>query len=91
MSDPGAHFNEAWDTRFEALGIKHLRSPAFTHPKAYEPQALLNFAISEGRMEELIDVPALKAHKTQSLKELRQAGAKVATRKRSAPKKGGGG
>ena len=47
--DPGQSFLEEWNKRFEALGIAHLRSPAVAHPKAYEPQALVNFAESQGR------------------------------------------
>ena len=48
---------ESWNTRFDALEINHLRSPAFAHPVAFEPTALLNFAIREGRTSELIDAP----------------------------------
>ena len=48
---------ESWNTRFTALDIKHLRSPAFAHPVAFEPKALVNFAIREGRTSELIDAP----------------------------------
>ena len=55
--DPGSHFMEAWNTRFDALEITRLRSPAFAHPMAFEPTALLNFAIREGRTAELIDAP----------------------------------
>ena len=55
--DPGQSFLEEWNKRFEALGIAHLRSPAVAHPKAYEPQALVNFAESQGRAHELLHVP----------------------------------
>ena len=55
--DPGAHFMQSWNTRFASLQINHLRSPTFAHPVAYEPTALLNFAIREGRTSELIDSP----------------------------------
>ena len=55
--DPGQNFLEEWNKRFEALGIAHLRSPAVAHPKAYEPQALVNFAESQGRTNELLNVP----------------------------------
>ena len=48
---------ESWNTRFDALEIDHLRSPAFAHPVAFEPPALINFAIREGRTSELIDAP----------------------------------
>ena len=57
--DPGQNFLEEWNKRFEALGIAHLRSPAFAHPRAYEPQALVNFAVSQGRTNELLNVPAV--------------------------------
>mmetsp|Transcript_39904 Transcript_39904/g.85156 ORF Transcript_39904/g.85156 Transcript_39904/m.85156 type:complete len:527 (-) Transcript_39904:218-1798(-) len=56
--DPGADFMEGWHKRFELLGIEHLRSPAFAHPAAFEPQALMDFAVLHGREAELIDVPA---------------------------------
>ena len=53
---------ESWNTRFTALDIKHLRSPAFAHPVAFEPTALLDFAIREGRTSELIDAPVGGKH-----------------------------
>jgi hypothetical protein len=55
--DPGTGFIEDWNKRYEALEISHLRSPAFAHPRAYEPWALVNFAQSHGRTHELLDVP----------------------------------
>ena len=55
--DPGSHFMQSWNNRFEALDISHLRSPAFAHPVAFEPNALVNFAIREGRTSELVDPP----------------------------------
>ena len=58
VMDPGHHFCDEWNTRFEALEIDHLRSPAFAHPRAYEPEALMNFAVSQGREHELLNVPA---------------------------------
>ena len=48
---------QSWNDRFDALGIDHLRSPAFAHPSAFEPTALLDFAAREGRTSELIDAP----------------------------------
>ena len=48
---------QSWNNRFEALEISHLRSPAFAHPVAFEPTALVNFAIQEGRTSELSDAP----------------------------------
>ena len=55
--DPGKGFMELWNNRFDTLEIQHLRSPAFAHPAAFEPEALLNFAVREGRSHELVDVP----------------------------------
>ena len=57
--DPGARFMESWNSRFEALEIQHLRSPAFAHPVPFEATALLNYAVKEGRTNELIDEPAV--------------------------------
>ena len=54
---PGLHFMEAWNTRFDALEIKHLRSPAIAHPLGFDPTALVDFAIHQGRTSELIDAP----------------------------------
>ena len=48
---------ESWNARFASLEIDHLRSPTFAHPVAFEPTALLNFAIEAGRTKELIDAP----------------------------------
>ena len=48
---------QAWNTRFGALEINHLRSPAFAHPVAFEPTALVDFAIREGRTSEMITAP----------------------------------
>jgi hypothetical protein len=55
--DPGSHFMQSWSARTDALEISQLRSPAFAHPMAYEPTALLDFVIREGRTSELIDAP----------------------------------
>ena len=55
--DPGSHFMQSWNTRFEALEISHLRSPAIAHPVAFDPTALVDFAIGEGRTSELIEAP----------------------------------
>lgn len=40
---------QSWNSRFDALEISHLRSPAFAHPVAFEPTALVDFAGREGR------------------------------------------
>ena len=55
--DPGSHFMQAWNTRFDGLEISHLRSPAIAHPVAFDPTALVDFAIDEGRTSELVDAP----------------------------------
>ena len=56
--DRGHTFMEEWDARFAALEIPHLRSPAAAHPRAYEPQALMDYAVKHGRTSELIDPPS---------------------------------
>ena len=48
---------QSWNARFDALEIDHLRSPALAHPVAFDPTALVDFAIDEGRTSELIDAP----------------------------------
>ena len=48
---------QSWNARFDALEINHLRSPALAHPVAFDPTALVDFAIDEGRTSELIDAP----------------------------------
>lgn len=55
--DAGDHFMQAWNTRFDGLEIDMLRSPAFAHPAAFDPPALVNFAVAEGRTSELIKTP----------------------------------
>ena len=55
--DPGSHFLDAWYGRFRALEIDRLRSPAYVHPSAFEPTALVEFAIREGRTAELEAAP----------------------------------
>ena len=48
---------DSWNKRIDALEIRHLRSPALAHPAAFEPAALLEFAMREGRTSELTDAP----------------------------------
>ena len=55
--DPGAQFMQQWHARIAALEIEYLRSPAFVHPVAFQPAALVNFAIRKGRTTELVDAP----------------------------------
>ena len=38
--DPGSHFMQSWNSRFDNLEINHLRSPTLAHPAAFEPTAL---------------------------------------------------
>ena len=75
--DPGARFMQSWHSRFDALEINHLRSPAFAHPAAFDPSALVDYAIAEGRTSELIDAPvsgpwlaSTDVHKDKMLKAL---------------------
>ena len=44
-----------WDKNFATLDIQFLRSPALAHPDAFDPNALLAFAVANGREDELID------------------------------------
>lgn len=60
--DPGSHFMQSWNARFDALEIDHLRSPAFAHPMAWSPSALVDYAVREGRTSELIDAPVKGPH-----------------------------
>ena len=55
--DPGSHFMQSWNARFDALEIRDLRSPAIAHPVAFDPTALVDFAVEEGRTSELIEKP----------------------------------
>ena len=55
--DPNEGFCEGWNKRFASLEIEHLRSPALAHPLAFEPMALVNFALREGREGELLAAP----------------------------------
>ena len=55
---PRPHVHGGGDARFAALEIPHLRSPAAAHPRAYEPQALMDYAVKHGRTSELIDPPS---------------------------------
>ena len=60
--DPGSHFMESWNSRFDALEIKHLRSPTLAHPAPFDPTALLDFATEQGRTNELIEAPQAALH-----------------------------
>jgi len=67
--DPGSHFMESWNHRFEALEITNLRSPSFAHPVTFEPTALLDYAVREGRTSELVDAPVTRWLPTTDLSE----------------------
>ena len=67
--DPGSHFMESWNHRFEALEIRQLRSPSFAHPVTFEPTALLDYAVREGRASELVDAPVTRWLPTTDLSE----------------------
>ena len=51
--DPSGAWLREWRGRFEALGIAHLRSPAWAQPDAFSESALVDFAWRTGRMDEL--------------------------------------
>jgi lysine/ornithine N-monooxygenase len=53
--DPHANWMDGWKQNFEKLGISHLRSPAMAHPDHFDQNALLAYAISNGREDELIE------------------------------------
>jgi len=50
--DPAGKWLSQWDDAFAALGIEHLRSPAWAHPDATSQEALVDFARRTGRMDE---------------------------------------
>ncbi|KAG4444077.1 hypothetical protein IFR05_000430 [Cadophora sp. M221] len=52
----GDQWMSAWNERFEDLGITHLRSPMFFHPDPRDRDGMLEFAVSEGRQEELKEI-----------------------------------
>ena len=60
--DPGSHFMQSWNSRFDALEIKSLRSPTLAHPAAFDPTALLDYATRENRTSELMDAPVAAGH-----------------------------
>ncbi|KAL2074720.1 hypothetical protein VTL71DRAFT_8499 [Oculimacula yallundae] len=43
----------SWNEKFADLNISHLRSPMFFHPDPRDRDGLLEFAVREGRMDEL--------------------------------------
>eukprot|EP00040_Diaphanoeca_grandis_P003507 m.25086 g.25086 ORF g.25086 m.25086 type:complete len:544 (-) comp14873_c1_seq1:8-1639(-) len=51
--DPGDRFMEQWERQFATLEIKHLRSPMFAHPDAYDEVSLLTYATTNNREKEI--------------------------------------
>ncbi|CDR37849.1 CYFA0S01e18272g1_1 [Cyberlindnera fabianii] len=49
-------FMAQWGNQFEALGIKHLRSPMFFHPNPSDSDAMTAFAYANGREDELMEI-----------------------------------
>ena len=52
--DPNPAWMCAWNRNFDTLDIDFLRSPALAHPDHFDQNALLAFATSTGREEELL-------------------------------------
>jgi hypothetical protein len=52
--DPSGDWMVGWKENFSKLDITFLRSPALAHPDAFDENALLAFAVSEGREDELL-------------------------------------
>jgi len=52
--DPSGDWLVGWKENFSKLDIKFLRSPALAHPDAFDENALLAFAVSQGREHELL-------------------------------------
>lgn len=53
--DPHSSFMAGWKSRFEALRIPFLRSPALAHPSLFDQNALLAYAVATGREDELYE------------------------------------
>jgi hypothetical protein len=53
--DANPNWLDEWEKNFKALDITFLRSPAVAHSCFFDRNALLAFAISEGRENELLD------------------------------------
>jgi hypothetical protein len=52
--DPSGGWMVGWKENFSKLDIEFLRSPALAHPDAFDENALLAFAVSQGREDELL-------------------------------------
>ena len=53
--DPQPQWLHQWRRNFHALDIEHLRSPAMAHPDMFDENALLAFAVAQGRSHELLE------------------------------------
>lgn len=53
--DPNPIWLNEWERNFQTLGISFLRSPALAHCSYFDQNALLAYAISEGREDELLE------------------------------------
>ncbi len=53
--DPHPKWLQGWSTNFDRLGIEFLRSPVMAHPDHFDINALLAYAIANGREHELIE------------------------------------
>lgn len=53
--DPHKSWLCDWKQNFDRLSISHLRSPVLAHPDLFDPNALLTYAVSHGRQEELLE------------------------------------
>ncbi|KAH7418361.1 hypothetical protein BKA64DRAFT_564285 [Cadophora sp. MPI-SDFR-AT-0126] len=70
----GDQWMSAWNEKFEDLGITHLRSPMFFHPDPRDRDGMLEFAVREGRQEELKEISGVvgkELSKHQRKKRLR--------------------
>lgn len=53
--DPHPKWLQGWNNNFDRLGIEFLRSPAMAHPDHFDMNALLAYAMANGRENELIE------------------------------------
>ena len=53
--DPSGSWMHNWGKNFDNLSIEYLRSPALAHPNMFDMNALLAYAIANGREDELIE------------------------------------
>jgi lysine/ornithine N-monooxygenase len=53
--DPHPCWMDGWKNNFDKLGIEFLRSPTIAHPDHFDTNALLAYAITKNREDELIE------------------------------------